>query len=52
MVVEIRLRSKTLDEVLDVAGKIGEALKATSGEPKFNENFGDFTIYFVVRGGE
>jgi len=49
LTVEIRLRSKILDDLLAVSKRIGEALKTPSSDPKFNEQWGDYTAYFTIR---
>ena len=51
MVVEVRIRGRILDEVLEVSKKLSEALKVPASQPKFNANFGDYTIWFAAIDG-
>jgi len=52
LTVEIRIRSKNVDALLALADTISDTIKTPHSEPRFNQEFGDFTIYFTVAGGE
>jgi len=51
LVVEVRLRGRVLDEVLEVSKKLSEALKVPASQPKFSQEHGDFTIWFAAIDG-
>jgi len=54
LTVEVRLRSKSADDIITLAGLLSQTLKVAHSEPKFSSEFGDYSVYFVVdvAGGE
>ena len=54
MTVEVRLRSKSADDIITLAHLLSQTLKVAHSEPKFSSEYGDYSVYLVidVAGGE